>query len=351
MGEKPIALDAMGGDFAPKVTCAGAVEAYRRWNIPVTLVGQQEPLMQEFASLGGLPAGITITHAPEVIGMAEHAAHAFRRTRESSMHVACELVKRGEAIAAVSAGNSGAFFAVAMFGFGRLPGVDRPALATIYPTEHHPVLVLDVGANTEVRPVHLVQFAVLGSIYTERILGIASPKVGLLSNGEEEEKGTAVVQQANRLLRETDLTFIGNVEGKDVPKGIADVVVSDGFTGNVLIKTSEGVAEVLYGLIRQELMSSLRNKLFALGLHSAFSQIRKKMDYAEYGGAPLLGLREVAIIAHGRSNAWAIANALRVAHQAWQQGITAELARGIERWEARRVEHQGSHPAQQEGTH
>lgn len=340
----------MGGDFAPKVTCAGALEAYRRWNIAVTLVGRQESLLQEFASLGGLPTGITITHAPEVIGMAEHAAQAFRRTRESSMHVACELVKRGEAIAAVSAGNSGAFFVVAMFGFGRLPGIDRPALATIYPTEYHPVLVLDVGANTDVQPHHLVQFAVLGSIYAERILGIVAPRVGLLSNGEEEEKGTVVVQQANRMLRETGLTFIGNVEGKDVPKGVADVVVCDGFTGNVLIKTSEGVAEALYGLIRRELTSSLRNKLLALGLRAAFVQIRKKMDYAEYGGAPLLGLREVAIIAHGRSNAWAIANALRVAHQAWEQGITAELARGIEQWEGRRAERQGSHPAQQEGT-
>ncbi|MCL4545282.1 MAG: phosphate acyltransferase PlsX [Chloroflexi bacterium] len=329
MSDQPVALDAMGGDRAPAVTCEGALEAWRRWQIPVTLVGPEQQLLAELRPRGPIPSGISVVHATEAIGMTEHASEAFRRTRDSSMHVACQLVNEGKAYAAVSAGNSGAFFAVAMFTFGRIKGVDRPALATIFPTQGQPALILDVGANAEVRPHHLVQFAVLGTVYAKRVLGVAEPRVGLLSNGEEEEKGTPVVQEAHQKLRKTGLNFVGNVEGKDVPRGAADVVVCDGFAGNVLIKTAEGVAETMLGLIRAELTCSLWTKLLAAGLQPSFRRIRTKLDYAEYGGAPLIGLRHVGIVAHGRSNGWAIANALRVASHAVQERVIEAMTTGV----------------------
>lgn len=324
----PVALDAMGGDYAPAAAVAGALQAVRRFQIPVLLVGDETALRQELARLGA-PNGLPIVHAAETIGMDEHAATAVRRRRDSSMHACCRLVKEGRAAAAVSAGNSGAFFGVAMFTLGRLPGVDRPALATIFPTTGAPVLLLDVGANTEVKPQQLVQFALMGSIYVERVLRRARPSVALLSNGEEEEKGPLVVQEAHRQLTQLGLHFVGNIEGKDVPRGKADVVVCDGFAGNVLIKTAEGVAETLLDIMRAELGGTLRNKLLAAGLRPAFRRVRAKMDYAEYGGAPLLGIRGIAIVAHGRSNATAIANAIRVAREAVDNGVVEAIREGV----------------------
>jgi phosphate acyltransferase len=324
----PIALDAMGGDFAPAAAVEGALEARRRFQIPVLLVGDEVTIEAELARLGA-PKGLPIVHAAETIGMDEHAATAVRRRRDSSMHVCCRLVKEGRAAAAVSAGNSGAFFGVAMFTLGRIAGVDRPALATIFPTTGAPVLLLDVGANTEVKPQHLVQFAVMGSIYMERVLRRTRPAVALLSNGEEEEKGPLVVQEAHQRLKLTSLNFSGNIEGKDVPRGKADVIVCDGFAGNVLIKTAEGVGETLLDLVRAELTSSRINKLLAAGLRPAFRRVRAKLDYAEYGGAPLLGVQGVAIIAHGRSNANAIANAVRVAREAVANGVVKAIQDGV----------------------
>ncbi|HEV7216629.1 MAG TPA: phosphate acyltransferase PlsX [Chloroflexota bacterium] len=324
----PVALDAMGGDLAPAAAIEGALDALRRFTIPTLLVGDQAAIQAELARLG-TPNGLPIVHATETIGMDEHAATVVRRRRDSSMHVCCRLVKEGRAAAAVSAGNSGAFFGVAMFTLGRVPGVDRPALATIFPTSGAPVLLLDVGANTEVKPQHLVQFALMGSIYVERVLRRGRPSVALLSNGEEEEKGPLVVQEAHQRLAHLGLNFIGNIEGKDVPRGKADVVVCDGFAGNVLIKTAEGVAETMLGLLRTELSSSLRTKLLAAGLRPAFRRVRAKLDYAEYGGAPLLGIQGVAIVAHGRSNANAIANAIRVAREAVDNGVVEALRDGV----------------------
>lgn len=324
----PVALDAMGGDFAPAAAVAGALEALRRFQAPVLLVGDETALRQELARLGA-PNALPIVHAAGTIGMNEHAATAVRKRRDSSMHVCCRLVKEGRAAAAVSAGNSGAFFGVAMFTLGRTPGVDRPALATIFPTSGAPVLLLDVGANTEVKPQQLVQFALMGSIYAERVLRRNLPTVALLSNGEEEEKGPLVVQEAHHRLKQVGLHFTGNIEGKDVPRGKADVVVCDGFAGNVLIKTAEGVAETMLEIIRAELTSNPLNKLLAAGLRPAFRRVRAKMDYAEYGGAPLLGIQGIAIVAHGRSNATAIANAIRVAREAVDNGVVEAIREGV----------------------
>jgi glycerol-3-phosphate acyltransferase PlsX len=324
----PIALDAMGGDFAPAAAVEGALDAVRRFKVQVLLVGDETALQRELARLGG-SGKLRIVHAAETIGMDEHAATAVRRRRDSSMHVCCRLVKEGRAAAAVSAGNSGAFFGVAMFALGRVSGVDRPALATIFPTTGKPVLILDVGANTEVKPQQLVQFAIMGSIYAQRVLRRSRPSVALLSNGEEDEKGPLVVQDAHQRLKQLGLNFVGNIEGKDVPRGKADVIVCDGFAGNVLIKTAEGVAETMLALIRTELTSSLLNRLLAAGLHPAFRRVRAKLDYAEYGGAPLLGIQGVAIIAHGRSNANAIANAIRVAAEAVDNGVVEAIREGV----------------------
>lgn len=319
----------MGGDHAPEATVSGAIEANRLLGIEVVLVGDEPSLAPLLAARGASSPGVRIVHATEVIGMDEHAAAVVRRKRDSSMHVACRLVKEGKAHAAVSAGNSGAFFAVAMLTLGRLPGVDRPALATVFPTPTFPALILDVGANAEVKPFHLLQFAQLGSAYAERLLGRPRPRVGLLSNGEEPEKGPIVVQEAHQLLKQSNLNFIGNVEGKDVPAGVADVVVCDGFAGNVLIKTAEGVAETLLKLIRTELTSTMMNRLLAAGLRPAFRRVAAHLDYAAYGGAPLLGLNNVAIIAHGRSSALAIRNAIRVASEASQQDIADLLQSSV----------------------
>lgn len=325
----PVALDAMGGDFAPAAAVEGALEAMRRFTIPVILVGDEAAISRELTRLGAAGNTVRVVHAAETIGMDEHAAAAVRRRRDSSMHIACRLVKQGEAAAAVSAGNSGAFFAVAMFGFGRLAGVDRPALATIFPTAGEPVLLLDVGANVEVRPHHLAQFAVMGTVYAERVLHRANPRVALLSNGSEEGKGPPVVQEAYSRLKAAQLNFIGNVEGNDVPRGRADVVVCDGYAGNVLIKTAEGVAETMLAILRTELTRSTTSKLLAAGLRPAFRRVRAKLDYAEYGGAPLLGLGHIAIVAHGRSNARAIANAIRVARAAADGDVVAAVRDGI----------------------
>jgi glycerol-3-phosphate acyltransferase PlsX len=329
LNSRAIALDAMGGDLAPGATVEGALEASRRLGLEVLLVGDEAVLQRELSVQPRAGSAVRVVHASETIGMAEHAAAVVRRRRDSSMHVACRLVKEGAAAAAVSAGNSGAFFAVAMVTFGRLPGVDRPALATLFPTPGQPVLLLDVGANAEVKPDHLVQFASMGAVYAREVLGRHQPGVALLSNGEEEQKGPPVVQEAHRRLKQAPLRFVGNVEGKDVPRGAADVVVSDGYAGNVLIKTAEGVAETLLDLVRGELRASWWTTLLAAGLRPAFRRVRRRLDYAEYGGAPLLGVDGLAVVAHGRSNARAIANAIRVAHEGASQNVVAALREGL----------------------
>ena len=320
-----IALDAMGGDLAPQSPVAGAVEAARAYGVEILLVGPEEVVREEVARHDTSGLSLPIVHAPEVIAMDEHAAQAVRRKGDSSIVVGMRLVRDGQAQAFVSAGHSGAIMAAATLILGRLPGVERPALATPFPSRKGFFLFLDAGANTDCRPEYLLQFARMGAIYAEKVYGLARPRVALLSNGEEESKGDRLVREAHALLRQaSDLNFLGNIEPKDMLAGAADVVVADGFVGNLVMKSAEAVAEMLLGTLRQELARSPLTRLPALFLIPAFRRVRARLDYSEYGGALLLGLRGIAITAHGRSNPRAIRNAIRVAREAvLQQAVEA----------------------------
>jgi phosphate acyltransferase len=331
-----IVLDAMGGDDAPVSPVAGAVLAAREYadrDLTIILVGKEALVRAELAKhdlSGGLEQRLPVVNATEVVEMAEHPAQAVRRKKDSSVMVGLNLLKKGEAEAFVSAGHSGATMAGATLGApGRIRGVERPALATVYPAKTGPILLLDVGANTEVKPEYLVQFAQMGVIYAKKVLKKANPRVGLLSNGEEENKGSLIVQEAHQLLKQTPgINFVGNVEGKDVPTGEFDVVVTDGFTGNVLLKTTEGVASLLLKIIREELTSNIFNKLLALLLKPAFGKVRARMDHEKYGGAPLLGVNGIVIITHGRMTAEGIKHAIRVAGETYRNG-TVEAIREV----------------------
>ena len=324
-----IALDAMGGDRAPTEPVAGAVMAARELGISVTLVGPQDIVAAELERQrpGSLP--IEVINAPDLIDMAEHPVPAVRRRPGASMNVGIGLVKSGAANGFVTAGNTGAAVVAGLFGLGRLPGIERPALAAIFPTLKGHCLVLDVGANADCRPAHLLQFGYLGERYARLVLGNPSPRVGLLSNGEEETKGSALVQEAHRLLQTTSFNFIGNIEGKDVPRGVADVVVCDGFVGNVLVKFGEGIGEFTFTLMRQEIGTNPIGILGGLLLRPALRRIKRRVDYQEHGGAPLLGVNGIVIVAHGRSTARAIRNALRVASQAAEAGLHQALTETI----------------------
>ncbi len=328
-----VALDAMGGDNAPGEVVLGAIQAAREYSMGVYLVGREEVIRAELAKhdTGGLD--LPIIHTDEVIEMDEHPASAVRRKKNASMTLALQLVRDGSALGAVSAGNSGAMMATSLFTLKRIEGVDRPALGAVFPTRDGVSFVLDVGANTDCKPEYLQQFALMGSIYMERIFSVSSPRVGLLANGEEETKGNELVQQTHQLLKahaETlGINFIGNVEGREIPAGGADVVVCDGFVGNVVLKLSEGLAETLLGMLRTQMTSSLPNKLAAAVLQPGLRKVFRRMDYAEYGGVPLLGINGSAIVSHGRSNAKAIKNALRVARQTTETNVIGAIAGGL----------------------
>ncbi|HEX9015175.1 MAG TPA: phosphate acyltransferase PlsX [Chloroflexota bacterium] len=324
-----LALDAMGGDFAPAVAVEGAVAAARELDVEVALVGPEQTIRAELARHQTSGLTLPVVDAEEVVTMEEHAASTIRQKPNSSIAVGVRLVKSGDAAGFVSAGHSGAVMAAALFGLGRIQGVERPAIGTVFPTTTGRCFVIDVGANADCKPEYLLQFAVMGSLFAERIMGIDRPRVGILSNGEEETKGNALVLATHPLLRASRLNFVGNVEGKDVPQGLADVVVTDGFSGNILIKLGEGVGSTLFDLIRAELSAKLRYKLAALVLKPAFRRVAKKLDYAEYGGANLLGVNGPVVIAHGRSNARAIKNALRVAKQSVEQKLVDAIKSGI----------------------
>lgn len=327
----PVALDAMGGDNAPRETCAGAVLASAA-GIPVTLVGQREVLEAELGrqcGSRGLPEGITLVHAESAVAMDEHPADAVRSKRESSVMVACELVRSERASAVVSAGNTGAAYAAALIKLRRIPGVDRPAIAVPFPTQRGATLLLDVGANVDSKPEHLVWFARMGSIYARHVLGIDQPTVGLLNIGEEESKGNELAGSAYRLLKGSGLDFVGNVEGKDIPAGAADVVVCDGFVGNVVLKLAEGLSKEIVAMIRSGVKSSPIAALGGLLLAPVFKQLKRKLDYSEYGGAPLLGVGGVCIIAHGRSDRKAIMNAIKAAHRAAAHDIVGAIRSGV----------------------
>jgi len=308
-----VAVDAMGGDNAPVVEVAGAVEAARRWNVPIILVGDSERVAAELSQHQIEGLDISIRHASEVVGMHDSASDAVRKKKDSSVRVAFELVKSGDAHAVVSAGNSGATMASAMFVLKRIKGIDRPAIATIMPNLLDQTMVLDAGGNVDCRPQHLAQFALMGEVYSKHILGKRQPRVGLLSNGEEESKGTDLTRGAHNLLKKAGFNYVGYVEGRDIYNGSVDVVVCDGFVGNVVLKVSEGLAEAISTMLKNELKGSLLAKIGYLLARPAFRQFRKKIDYSEYGGAPLLGVAGTGMICHGGSNAKAVMNAIRLA--------------------------------------
>lgn len=309
-----IALDAMGSDSAPRPEVEGAILAAREFGVRVLLVGQPAVLKAELAKHSKRGAEIEIVPASEVIAMSDAPLQAYRKKKDSSMHVAARLVKSGDAQAMVTAGNTGAAMATARFLLGMLPSVDRPALAAPFPTARGGTSVLlDVGANVDSRPAHLVQFAVMGENYYRTIFGSKRPRVGLLSIGEEESKGNELVRETFARLKKTPLNFVGNVEGKEIFAGDVDVIVCDGFIGNVALKVSESVAQHIGGMLKKALTSTLSAQVGAIFSRSAFQEFKKQIDYSEYGGAPLLGVRGVTVIGHGRSNANAIKNAIRVA--------------------------------------
>ncbi len=329
-----IAVDAMGGDHGPTVVVEGAVAAARELGVSVVLVGDKAAIERELTRLGA-PSGLEIRHASQVVGMGESPSQALRRKRDSSLRIAAELVRDGEASAFVSAGNTGAAMAVAMFVVGVLRGVDRPAIAAVLPNLKGHSVLLDVGANVDPKPWHLFQFAVMGNVYARDILGIERPRVGLLSVGEEEGKGNELTKEAYEQLKDSSLNFLGNVEGRDIYNGHCDVVVTDGFTGNVALKISESLAEMVMALIREELMRDTRSKLAAALARPAFNRFKKRVDYAEMGGAPLLGIDGGAIICHGASPVKAIKNAVRVAAEWAKAGLNEHIRAALENETAR----------------
>jgi glycerol-3-phosphate acyltransferase PlsX len=329
-----IALDAMGSDKAPEPEIRGAILACRQLPVRVHLVGPERtlrPLLaRQMRRAGVRRLAIKIVQASEVIGMDEKAAQAVRAKRDSSMRVGLKLVREGKAAGFMTAGNTGAAMATAKMVLGTLPGVDRPALVAILPTSTgKPCLLLDVGANVDCKPANLEQFALMGELYARTILKIDRPRVGLLSIGEEEGKGNELTREAFPLLKELPMNFLGNVEGRDIYNGRADVVVCDGFVGNVALKTSEGLVRLVRDSLKESLTSTVTAQVGALLSRKAFDEFKKRLDYSEYGGAPLLGLRGVCIIGHGSSNDRAIMNAIRVAAEFAQTDVNGSIERGL----------------------
>jgi glycerol-3-phosphate acyltransferase PlsX len=341
-----IVLDAMGGDHAPGVVIDGAVLAAREYSgVEIVLVGREEAIQAELARYDTTDLKFSVVHASEVVEMEEHT-EAVKRKPDSSMVVGMRLVRDGEADAFVSAGNSGAVMAAAILrgiGVGRIRGIRRPALGSYYPAAPKPMLLLDIGAQTDCKTEYLLQFAQMGAVYAERVMGISNPRVGIVSNGEEADKGNMLVRDTYPLLQASGLNFVGNVEGKDVTRGMADVVVTDGFTGNVMVKLTEGLVSFLAKYLIGELTGSGLGKLGLvlmvpglvlalpglLLLAPALKRVARRMDYAEYGGAPLLGVDGVVVIAHGRSNAKAIKNAVRQAKLAVEGDMIAAIKDGL----------------------
>jgi len=327
------AVDAMGGDHAPKAEVEGAIRAARSLGVRVILVGREDLLRRELAlhdGAGSLP--VEVAHASEHITMEDVATKAVRGKRDSSIRVASRLVRDGAAQGWVSAGNTGAVMVTARMVQGMVPGVDRPALASAFPTlKGTPAVMVDVGANVDCTPRMLAQFAIMGDIYSRVIFRTENPRVGLLSIGEEEHKGNELTRSATKLLRGLPINFIGNVEGRDLYTGATDVIVCDGFIGNVALKVSEGMVEVIKSMLQESLKATMTRQLGYVLSRAAYQDFKKRVDYSEYGGAPLLGVRGVCIICHGRSNANAIKNAIRVAGEFAAAGlnrrIEAELSR------------------------
>jgi glycerol-3-phosphate acyltransferase PlsX len=330
-----IAVDAMGGDHAPEAEVEGAVRAAKAYQVQIVLVGREELVQKELARYEdsmGLP--IKVVHASEVVTMEDSAAKAMRNKRDSSIRVAARLVRDGTVQGLVSAGNTGAVMATAKTVQGMVHGVDRPALSTVFPTvKGTPVVMMDVGANVDCSPQMLAQFAVMGDIYSRVIFENKNPRVGLLSIGEEEHKGNELTHAAWPLLSSLPINFIGNVEGGDLYSGKADVIVCDGFIGNVALKVSEGVIEIIVKMLKESLQGSIPAQMGYLLASKALKGFKRRLDYSEYGGAPLLGVKGVCIICHGRSNANAIKNAIHIAATFAEKRINQRIESELKRWE------------------
>jgi glycerol-3-phosphate acyltransferase PlsX len=327
-----IVVDAMGGDFAPQAAVEGAVAAARDFGHGIILVGREDDIRRELSLYDPDGLDMNVVHAPDVIEMDELApAAAVRSTPDSSVSRGMSLVRDGTANAFVTVGHTGAGLAGAMFRLGRIHGVRRPALATPFPTLRGPCVMVDIGANTDVRPEHLLQFAIMGASYAELVLGITRPRVGLVSNGEERGKGTSDVKEAVPLLESSGLNYVGNVEGHDIPLGNVDVAVLDGFTGNVLIKFAEGAGSLVGRLLRDAATGDPVATVGGLLMRGSLARMRERMDYRAYGGAVLLGVRGVVIIGHGRSDAEGVKTAVRVAARAVQADLVGTIAAGIAR--------------------
>jgi glycerol-3-phosphate acyltransferase PlsX len=328
-----IVLDAMGSDDCPGPEVQAAVEAARQFGDEIILVGPADRLQPLLAEAGG-SASVRLVDAPDTITMEDKglklALKAKRRGSKTSMAVGMDLVLNGQADTFVTAGNTGGALATAYYRLGTIPGVERPALTALFPVKTGFCVVLDIGANPECKPYHLLQFAMMGAVYAERVRGISNPRVGLLSNGEEAGKGNELVKGTYPLLEASGLNFIGNVEGKELFGGGADVVVTDGFTGNILLKSSEAVGKLIVDVLRQELMSSTRTKLGALLAKPAFGKIRQMLDPGEVGAAPLLGINGLVFVGHGRSDARALVSAIRTARQAVQADLLGALRGAIQ---------------------
>src|SRR6266566_9687443 len=324
-----IAVDAMGGDHAPQVNVDGAIAAARELGISTLLIGRAKELVPLLKDSGYAGQEIEIVDATEVVGMNEAATSPIRRKRNSSIRVAANCVRDGRAEGLVSAGHTGAAMVAAKLFIGTIEGVDRPALATVLPNLTGHCLLLDVGANPEAKTQHFKEFAVMGSIYAQLVFGKRSPSIGLMSIGEEDTKGSDRTKEAFKTLKETGLNFIGNVEGRDVFNGRVDVIVTDGFTGNVILKVSESLSEMVEQLLREEIKSTLKASVGFLLSRSAFRRFKMRLDYSEYGGAPLLGVKGCVIICHGRSSAKAVKNAIRLAAEFSRQSLAQKIQSSI----------------------
>ncbi len=326
----------MGGDRGPELLIQGALAAVReKEDLEVVLLGSRSILEDQLAKIitrGDPVDRLHIEHAPETVSMHESPVEAMRKKKKSTIMVGFELVKTGEAAAIVSAGNSGATMTAGVRKLGRLKGISRPGIASLFPTLKKPVTIMDIGANVDCRPQHLFQFAIMAASCSRCLLGVENPRIGLLSIGEETGKGNALVKETHALLANSKLNFIGNVEGRDVYQGDVDVIVCDGFIGNISLKVSEGLAEAAMQMLRNEIMKTIRAKIGYLLIRKAFNEFRKRVDYAEYGGAPLLGINGTGIISHGKSNAVAIKNAINVAADMVRNKVNETILKSLEEY-------------------
>ncbi len=325
-----IALDAMGSDTAPETEVAGAIRAARELAVDIILVGKQDAIKRQLSRYAGYPSNLSILHAPEVIGMDESPVASIRKKRDSSINVGLELLKDKKVDAFISAGNTGAVASASTLLVGLLPGIERPGIAILIPGVKGDTLLIDVGANIDPKPLHLLQYGLMGEAYMRCVVGEPRPTVGLLNVGEEASKGTDFIKEAYGMLEASGLNFVGNVEGRDIFSGEVDVIVCDGFAGNVALKTAESLAQAISVQLKRSLAMSPMTRLGAWLARDAFIQLRKEVDYAEHGGAPLLGVNGISIIAHGGSSSKAIKNAIRVAYEAVRTELNRHMVEAVD---------------------